>query len=386
MCVITKVHCPRCDVVNEAGMAVCQRILALLDAASMTHHNYASGESILVHCEDLVWPPVGPMPMVSQLCDECMFERRPDDNFQSHWAPSVEAKVLNDAGEIEDWIVRCQSNSHWPARLSEAAHRELTLRIPCCKLCREPRFFFKKTGENTNKDEDKYAGIEGIQLEINSILWKWISTIRGKHPITVRLSTGFCIKPCRGCIDLESMLRGKVMRYLEACNETEAWGVWHWLTLRAIPQVSFWENKTELSDPSHMSRPDKRSFHAIMTAGWQARTGVDFADAILSVSDGVDHYDFAYIKHKEPFTDLAQWNELAGVVKKLVPTIKRPATPIDLDKYQIEYDVPNSRKPDGIQSQEVQTKKPGVNGHLDMVGEPKRLRIRFVDPAISKSQ
>ncbi|KAI0837561.1 hypothetical protein F5Y06DRAFT_68809 [Hypoxylon sp. FL0890] len=384
MCLITSTRCPKCSVINETAITPCKRFLDPLDAALTTHQNYGAGESILVHCKNFIWPPVRPVPMLEQLCDKCTFLYRPEDYVVSNWGPDIEVKGFNDAGEMEDWVKCCESNSHWPARLSEAAHRELTLRIPCCNLCKKPRFYAKDKQDSA--DNNDVLGIEGIQLQVNSVLWKWMFLIRRKQPISIRLSTGFSIQPCRQCIDLECVLRGKVMKYLEMCDEKEAWEMWHWLTMRILPQTDFFQNKSTLSEFPYTSRPDNRSFSAIMTAGWKARTGVDFADAILSVDGHVDHYDFPFIQHKVPFLDLTQWNELAGVSQRPVPSAELPALPpLDLDTYQIEYELPDSviEEADEQQLQELSVKvgeKRKADGDMVMVKPAKKLHhVQFAE-------
>lgn len=315
MCRIANVCCDGCDRIDEAAIFVCPAVMARLDAASTTFQNFGNGTPMLVHCPNFIWPPVLPAPMVSHLCDECTFRLHPDDSIEHHWAPRILTKGYNDDGKIEEMFDRCEPHANWPARLSEAAHRQLTLRIPCCKLCEVPRFSFKKVLSFPSTHNVRY-GIGGIHLEFSSTLWKWICLIRRKQPITIRLSTGFSIKPCRSCIDDESVLRGKVFKYLETCSKNEAWGVWHWLAQRADPKVDFWQNNTEITDFTTADPPGKKGFHCIMSAGWKARTGVEFADAILSVSDSVDHYEFPFVQHKEPFTNLTQWNGLAGIRDK----------------------------------------------------------------------
>ncbi|OTA92514.1 hypothetical protein M434DRAFT_323907 [Hypoxylon sp. CO27-5] len=385
MCQITSVCCPKCDGIDEAAISICPAILARLDAASTTFQNYGNGTPMLVHCPTLIWPPVRPVPMASQICDECTFRLRPNDNVEPHWAPRVMIKGFNEDGEIEEWSDRSEPHASWPARLSEVAHRQLTLRIPCCKLCGIPRFFFKKVPQYPNEENVRY-GIEGIDLEFSSILWKWICSIRRKQFITVRLVTGFSIKPCRSCIDLETVLRGTVFKYLEKCNTSEAWGVWHWLAQRAIPEVEYWQNDTGTTEFTAAQPPDRKRFHSIMSAGWKARTGVDFSDAILSISDSADHYEFPFVKHKEPFTNLAQWNELAGIANKPIPSIVCPHPPIDLDTYQIEFDAPDSSIQNEANGDQLQEEAPSHGEKRKADDEPltpksaeKQLRVRFAD-------
>ncbi|KAI1137164.1 hypothetical protein F5Y05DRAFT_388335 [Hypoxylon sp. FL0543] len=368
MCVTSSVHCPKCGVFNETAITVCNTVLTHLDTAASSKKNFAAGEPVMYYCKDFVWPPVRPVPVVEQLCDDCMLGHDAEDHIQT-WSvpsrevitinddgtthtsiqrprpgPSIEVTTINDDGEMEKSVRRPQSYDHWPARLSEAAHRELTLRIPCCLICTEPRFFINKD-PGPGKEGDAKYGIEGIQLQMNSLLWKWVCAIRNKHPITLRLVTGFHMKPCRRCIDGETIVRAMVLDYIEKCDKKEAWSLWNWLSLRAIPEHNFWENELPMCE-SNVDPPEQKHFHGVMTASWSARTGTAFSNAALSVDGDVDPHCFPFLQHKVPFTSLSQWNELVGgwTPWKPVPSIKEPFEPVDFSEYKIEYEIPDSVK------------------------------------------
>ncbi|KAI1401012.1 hypothetical protein F4819DRAFT_487076 [Hypoxylon fuscum] len=266
------------------------------------------GYGVVSHCPEFEWPVSGPLMVTRQLCDNCAFTYDP-------WNASH--GVGRDGNTIHD---------SWVARLSERPHRLLTLRIPLCKLCQNPRFFRIPSGHGWYK-----IGIEGIELEINSVLAKWAWLVQGKEALEIRLRTGFNIKPCSTCINRETVLRGRVLHFVEQCNSLEAWAVWNWLSKRGAGEVDFWNHETNNHGLPSKEPPSKKNFQTLMADGWRARTGIEWVDID-------DRSKVSFIPHEELFNRVCQWNNFAGIVGKPDPDIKLPPAPLDVDHVTFDYE------------------------------------------------
>ncbi|KAI0882114.1 uncharacterized protein GGS22DRAFT_170252 [Annulohypoxylon maeteangense] len=128
---------------------------------------------------------------------------------------------LDGEEDVEEWTKESYEYNNWAARLSEIPHRHVTLRIPYCNLCNMPIYFTRKNNEYENVDNVVF-GIEGIEFEFNSILWKWLYLTDRKHALAVRLSTGFLNKPCSACVEKECLMRAGTSKFIETCNRKGA--------------------------------------------------------------------------------------------------------------------------------------------------------------------
>ncbi|KAI0384183.1 hypothetical protein F5Y04DRAFT_249193 [Hypomontagnella monticulosa] len=332
MCVVSSLHCPRCGAIDDYAIQPCKAVVDRdLAQAKQYEHMYSKRFC----CEDFIWPPVAPVPILRHLCDECALIVQPHDLAirHVHDGPIRNLRILDGDGDIEETQQRDSMYNHWPARVSERPHRQLTLRIPCCSLCKEPTFFIKNVNSPDGKNTE--FGIEGIELEPNSVLWKWMWLVQGRDPISVHLKTGFISKPCSTCINLESALRTKVLKFVDKCDPIEAWAVWNWLSLRGSGQANFWSHETRNTGLPNLKPPYKTDFKGLISDGWKAKVGVAWED-IVDFEDSTTN-TLPFTSHRgEPFTTLSQWNNYAGVSGKSVPVVQRSPLPLDLDKVATE--------------------------------------------------
>ncbi|KAI1205422.1 uncharacterized protein F4807DRAFT_471101 [Annulohypoxylon truncatum] len=220
MCILASLLCPTCGIINDHGIRICDSIKQICCEQAKSSRNYNNSD-LPTHCPDFVWPPIHPLPLYSQLCEECVLKYRRDEEVINPICPNLRGKRLNEEEEVEEWTETSDKYNNWVTRLSETPHRHITLRIPCCNLCKKPTFFIRENDEYKDVDNTTF-GIEGIELEFNSTLWKWLCLTDGKQALATRLSTGFINKPCPTCVENESVRRGKVYQFLDTCNQREA--------------------------------------------------------------------------------------------------------------------------------------------------------------------
>ncbi|KAL7620310.1 hypothetical protein AAE478_009304 [Parahypoxylon ruwenzoriense] len=336
MCVLAKTLCPECGLLdNGFGIYLCDNIANQHFSDDV---EYSVQHGFRFHCPDFLWP-VPKLSVQYEYCEECATK----NISHSHKAPKTtlvcERKVCE--GELKLKFKRENVQNHWMARLSEKPHRLLTLRIPCCNLCKKPTFFMNN---NRKKGGDiPEGGIEGIELEPNSILQKWMFLLREpwqeSQAISTRIQTGFITKPCSTCINLETVLRGKVLQFVQKCEPVEAWAVWNWLSLRGSGQVNFWHHEMRNVGLPGIAPPHLIYFKSLMADGWRARTGVAWEEIV----------DFGpptqcplpLTIHREPFINLSQWNRFLGIFGESDPIIQPPPAPLDIEHIAIKDELLN---------------------------------------------
>ncbi|KAI1081954.1 hypothetical protein F5B20DRAFT_533854 [Whalleya microplaca] len=213
---------------------------------------------------------------------------------------------------------------------TQTNYRLITLWIPFCDLCKQPRFTVRD--DETAEDQQVMGGIEGIEMELNFPLWKDIHT-RYKSARSCQseayVTTGFIHRPCDTCIDLETVLRGRVIRFLDECQPVEAWAVWHWLLLRGAGLADFWNHEMKDAGLPDTMPPPRYAFQKLMSDGWRAKTGVAWED-VCDFGPPVE-CPLKLTPHREEFMDLSQWNRLAGIVGQPDPVVQPPPPPLDID-------------------------------------------------------
>ncbi|KAI1089771.1 hypothetical protein F5B19DRAFT_495056 [Rostrohypoxylon terebratum] len=296
MCVLASLLCPRCGIIDDYGIQICDTIKKICCEQAEGLENYNNSD-LNARCPDFIWPPIQPIPLVNQICDECTLKYHSDDDVLTFTCPKVRGVRLNDEEDVEEWEEWSEKHNHWAARLSEIPHRRLTLRIPCCDLCKKPTFFVRENQTYENAVTNTIFGIEGIEFEFNSILWKWLCLTNGKQALATRLSTGFL--------------------------GNEYADIW-----RVAPIFK----PTTVPDP-----PKKQEFMRTMSVEWRSRTGVAFEDIALYDYGGII---LPFTPHKTPFVTLSQWNDLLGIrgYDISTPTIEPPPHPFDCEDVDIGFD------------------------------------------------
>ncbi|KAI0126500.1 hypothetical protein BJ170DRAFT_684087 [Xylariales sp. AK1849] len=189
--------------------------------------------------------------------------------------------------------------TYWIKRSSEAVHRSLTIWIPRCVLCKKP----------TTRNEEEAGGIADIELEPNSIMWKWLPGLKKERVVQTQIKTGFLQKPCESCIKEESHLRNQVCQFLKenVYMNCVGWIVYSWLLSRGLGNVPVFDHAA-----LNVAYPDKdpptiQEILGLMALSWKRLTGVaweDNCDLDPPVSCAV-----ACTIHDEPFVRLDQWPE-----------------------------------------------------------------------------
>ncbi|KAJ1327639.1 hypothetical protein MN608_06970 [Microdochium nivale] len=204
----------------------------------------------------------------------------------------------------------------WAPRLSEGPHRHLKLWIPCCKLCKRP---------TTRTDDDgQYYGLDDLEFEPNSILWKWLGRLPERPGVTTTITTGFLHKPCNACVEREVALRGEVGRFIRQADNAEGWAVWHWLTARGGGVVDFWHH--ELANVALPAGKfwEYKFYMTTMAEGWWTRTGVAWED-ISELTPPTTQKALPMSNHGDTvLVSLDQWDSLVGL---LAPADKHPPAP-----------------------------------------------------------
>lgn len=230
------------------------------------------------------------------------------------------------------------------AKQDDRRHRHLTLRIPYCDLCRKPYFCLRDNDDETflhgDYGDSQKPTIEGIEFEFSSILWTWTQLallwkIDGHDGIETNILTGFVHRPCNTCINRETILRGRMVLYIQQCDGSEAWAVWMWLMMRGSGQVNFWWHELRNTGLPDSSPPNAMEFRALMAAGWKARTGVAWED-MYDVELG--EHPLLFTPHSEVFTSLSQWNALARIYRQPDPVPMLPPRLLDISDVMLEYE------------------------------------------------
>ncbi|KAI0178862.1 hypothetical protein GGR52DRAFT_277888 [Hypoxylon sp. FL1284] len=194
-----------------------------------------------------------------------------------------------------------------------------------------------------NRDEtieqDKTAPtIEGLELDVShgmSLMLQWgeYAKIERRMPLEVKLTTGFAHRPCKVCVNRETVLRGRVMLYLEQCTKIEAWAIWMWLSMRSSAQVDFWNHQVGNFGLPDLDPRQKSEYRSLMASGWKARTGVAWEDV-----DDVElgEYSVPFAPHDEIFTRLSQWNTLARIHDRPNPVAMFQPPLLDTDNITLE--------------------------------------------------
>ncbi|KAI1378733.1 hypothetical protein F4677DRAFT_465868 [Hypoxylon crocopeplum] len=346
MCGITRSRCRKCRQ-HFQGLQLCDRLVNKVNSSPSL---LQTAQSARIFCPDFIWPPVYPVRVVTRLCNNCSEIPRYGEDPES------------DTPWGDQW--RTPEFTLEEALVSELCHCHLTLRIPLCSLCKSPTFFVKKDTTYATQDNYKF-GIEGIEMDINSVLWKWM--VRAgrvlQDPVTTRIVTGFVNKPCSTCINLEMALRCKVSKYLVTCDPVEAWAVWDWLIRRCSGLANFWQHESHNAGLPNLPVPSGTNFRALMANGWKARTGVPW-EAIHDL--GMESSSLPFAPHPDGiFRYLAQWNQLAGVVGKPVPIIQCPPQPLGYENLEIDYEHRDHHGQDCSEDDNH-----GVNGHTNTRGAP----------------
>ncbi|KAI0895807.1 hypothetical protein F4806DRAFT_496713 [Annulohypoxylon nitens] len=310
MCVLTSLLCPQCGVTDDYGIRICNNTKQICCEQAQGLENYNNSDFI-TRCPDFLWPPNQLMPVVKQTCDECTLKNNSDDEVPTLTCPKVRGARLNGEEDVKEWEEWSEKHNHWAARLSEIPHRRLTLRIPCCDLCKKSTFFRRKILTYEEAVAEPILGIEGIEFEFNSILWKWLCLTNGKQALATRLLTGFLAKPCATCIKKESRMRNE---------HADIWRVAPIFKPTTIPYL-----------------PKKHPFMRTMSIEWKSRTGAAFEDIALYDHGGVI---LPFTPHKTPFVTLSQWNDLLGIRGHAVSTstTENPPYPFDCEGLYIGFD------------------------------------------------
>lgn len=203
-------------------------------------------------------------------------------------------------------------DKQWQHRLADEPYRMLTLWFPCCTICKKPSF-------NHN------GGIDGVEIEPSPMFWKWLKRLQGEKLITTRIETGFIHKPCQACINKEVELRLKVTHFLSLCSNPAAWAVWQWLMMRGTSWVPFWKHEAPNVALPDAPPWDSQSFLQLMATGWKAKSGVAWENTVEL--DPPVSCSVVTSLHQEPFLDLSQWNNFAGVPGRRDPTVQPPTRP-----------------------------------------------------------
>ncbi|KAI0007757.1 hypothetical protein F4779DRAFT_590470 [Xylariaceae sp. FL0662B] len=292
MCLISRVDCKGCNAKDRVGFCPCDDVLAQSFDADTSS---ADNSPLRIYCPKFVWPTER-----KTTVHNCTKNKKATKN-------RTQLQILNDI-----------------------SYRQLTLWIPFCNLCKQPRFAMHD--DDTAEEEGVDGGIEDIELEPNLLLQK---EIRDRYQsgrlcgVETHIATGFINKPCETCINLETVLRGKVIRFIEQCDPVKAWAVWNWLLLRGTGRVDFWNHELKDTGIPDTKPPHRLLFRSMMSDGWKAITGVAWED-ICDFGPPAE-IPLSLTVHKLPFTDLWQWNGLAGIRGKPDPVVEAPPSPPSLD-------------------------------------------------------
>ncbi|KAH9906502.1 hypothetical protein F4778DRAFT_652880 [Xylariomycetidae sp. FL2044] len=207
-------------------------------------------------------------------------------------------------GDVAQWMTKkhCikdakKSDEYWSVRSAMAPHRELTIYIPMCNICKNPKF-------------NKHGGIRGAYFEPNSVLWQAAYEIKHEELAQTKLSTAFMIRPCDRCFKREETLREKVNAFIsnEDCSRLEAWAVWQWLSTRHNEHIQFFEHECMgLGFPDTKPYP-VHEYLSLMADGFTKRAGVRW-DSFVDL-DRPSHRTFPTLGHWQPLTSMTQWNSL----------------------------------------------------------------------------
>ncbi|KAI1334399.1 hypothetical protein F5Y15DRAFT_429467 [Xylariaceae sp. FL0016] len=207
---------------------------------------------------------------------------------------------------IKQWVVssHCQVSKnesflYWGIRKREAPHRQLTLWIPSCKICKLPSF-----------DED--GGIAGVEMEFSSMLWASICRLaKDEEFVQTDLHSGFITKPCTRCVNRELELRHYIVKSLQKEGNGINWAIWIWLNQRSSGAVSFWNHECLNFGVPDDAPPRAEKYMQLMADGWLAKSGTYWED-FVNIDSPAECYSWPMIRHQKPFVSLSQWNRLVG--------------------------------------------------------------------------
>ncbi|OTB05615.1 hypothetical protein M426DRAFT_10364 [Hypoxylon sp. CI-4A] len=268
MCFVTSVHCPQCGLFQQDSLTLCDDIKEEHFSTEARYEN-PHYTSLILKCPDFVWPPPQSSTPLSQMCDDCLFIHDPYGHVREHATMQAPVTTLDEDGEEQESVTYTMPDNHWPARMSEIPHRRLTIRIPFCEICQEPRFF-----TTTDDDGKVKIGIEGVEMECNSVLQKWLTLLLQKEGVVIQIDTGFIHQTCPGCENLEMVLRGRVVNFLKECDRVTAWMVWNWLLLRGTGVVDFWTHECPNVGFPDQIPPAIARYLDLMSDGWKAKSGI----------------------------------------------------------------------------------------------------------------
>ncbi|KAI0103532.1 hypothetical protein F4814DRAFT_452880 [Daldinia grandis] len=287
MCVISRLCCPKCHEVADWGFRPCKGVVDCEMDRSDHNKRYFSEPYIRLYCPRFIWPPVDPTSLIPQLCDNCTLIYRPGVPQMLN-GPKVQKERINQDGSVTLVSKVTMVRDNWAARLAEEPHRALTLRIPYCRLCREP-LLSCQWGTETPDEENLVFGIKEVEMEFSSALWKWAWLTQGKEALSFHLATGYISKPCDTCFNRKA---------------------------------SFWQHELPNEGLPNTQPPKWREVREYMEVCWKARTEVEWCQ----------HVDFdppadcplPFTLHEDIFTNFSQWNHLAGLRDRVPATIQRP--------------------------------------------------------------
>ncbi|KAI1774667.1 hypothetical protein F4818DRAFT_418556 [Hypoxylon cercidicola] len=342
MCVISQTLCPRCGRKSQGYVfsPCCDFTSQITDQPDDTFFGHR------LSCPNFIWPIPGPIPVKVQHCEDCLY--RPGYSYSAVSINEDSAGAAVDLYDIIADLTELHGELDGDEKKDDRHHRHLTLRIPYCDLCKKP-YYCLSDNENTSwfDEKEKDGGedsaeptIQGIEFEFSSILWKWMRLtrlwqVKGHEAIEINLLTGFIHRPCNTCINRETVLRGKVILFIQRCDTSEAWAVWMWLMMRGSDQVNFWQHELRNLGLPALAPPIVLEYRALMATGWKARTGVAWED-IYDVELG--EYPLLFTPHSEIFTSLSQWNAFARIYRQPDPVAMLPPPLLDTNNVTIEYE------------------------------------------------
>ncbi|KAI1492784.1 hypothetical protein F5X96DRAFT_624913 [Biscogniauxia mediterranea] len=220
------------------------------------------------------------------------------DGFHESWDninPRIKLLVVNTFNSIKP----DEFDLYWKSRTDDASFRTLRLYIPFCKICKTASLNIE-------------GGVDGVEMEPEPILWKWMSKARNECAIETHLSTDFMMKPCTRCANNEIKLRHQVYNFLKSCSNQQAWALWRCLQLRGRGGADFWR----LKDMDTLGHPDTRpkdyrAYLRLMGEGWEDKAGSaweNFVDIPFAPT-----YQFPVVHFPETFLSLDQWKRFGNL-------------------------------------------------------------------------
>ncbi|KAH8682384.1 hypothetical protein BX600DRAFT_430267 [Xylariales sp. PMI_506] len=205
--------------------------------------------------------------------------------------------VVGDQVEGAADQIRKDIDVYWIKRSSQAADRMLTIWIPRCVVCKKPTV--------TGEEDDPY--IDDIEIEPNSVLWRWFPLVQKERLIETYIQTGFILKPCQLCVREEEHMRKKVRLFLEEHTDKNAigWFVYSWLLSRGIGNIPMWDHAALNAGHPDKKAPSTERMMALMAESWRRATGFPWEDVYDLPSFGM----VSRTLHDTPLTSYSKWPE-----------------------------------------------------------------------------